>query len=90
MLVGYMRVSKTDGSQTVELQRDALLAAGIDAAHHYDDPPPDAATIAPASRPASRRSATATPWSCGNSTGSAGTYTTWSTPSTTSPPAASG
>jgi DNA invertase Pin-like site-specific DNA recombinase len=29
MLVGYMRVSKTDGSQTVELQRDALLAAGV-------------------------------------------------------------
>jgi hypothetical protein len=25
-----MRVSKADGSQTVELQRDALLAAGID------------------------------------------------------------
>ena len=37
MLVGYMRVSKTDGSQTVELQRDALLDAGIDAAHLYDD-----------------------------------------------------
>jgi len=33
VLVGYMRVSKADGSQTVELQRDALLAAGIDAAH---------------------------------------------------------
>ncbi len=31
MLVGYMRVSKADGSQTVELQRDALLAAGVDA-----------------------------------------------------------
>ena len=27
MLVGYMRVSKADGSQTVALQRDALLAA---------------------------------------------------------------
>ncbi|MHB8692234.1 MAG: recombinase family protein [Solirubrobacteraceae bacterium] len=37
MLVGYMRASKTDGSQTVELQRDALLAAGIDAARLYDD-----------------------------------------------------
>ena len=30
MLVGYMRVSKTDGSQVNDLQRDALLAAGID------------------------------------------------------------
>ena len=37
MLVGYMRVSKADGSQTVQLQRDALLAAGVDAAHLYDD-----------------------------------------------------
>jgi len=37
VLVGYMRVSKTDGTQTVELQRDALLDAGIDAANLYDD-----------------------------------------------------
>jgi len=37
MLVGYMRVSKADGSQTVQLQRDALLAACVDAAHLYDD-----------------------------------------------------
>lgn len=37
MLVGYMRVSKADGSQMVELQRDALLAAGVDADHLYED-----------------------------------------------------
>ncbi len=37
MLVGYMRVSKADWSQTVDLQRDALLTAGVDAAHLYDD-----------------------------------------------------
>jgi DNA invertase Pin-like site-specific DNA recombinase len=37
MLVGYMRVSKTDGSQVSDLQRDALLAAGIEARHLYDD-----------------------------------------------------
>jgi DNA invertase Pin-like site-specific DNA recombinase len=37
MLVGYMRVSKADGSQTIDLQRDALLAAGVDAAHLYED-----------------------------------------------------
>jgi hypothetical protein len=30
MLIGYMRVSKSDGSQTFNLQRDALIAAGID------------------------------------------------------------
>ena len=28
MLIGYTRVSKADGSQTTDLQRDALLAAG--------------------------------------------------------------
>lgn len=37
MWVGYMRVSKTDGSQTTNLQRDALLAAGIDAGSLYED-----------------------------------------------------
>ncbi|MGH3573446.1 MAG: recombinase family protein [Pseudonocardiaceae bacterium] len=37
MLVGYMRVSKADGSQTLDLQRDALLAAGVDDGHLYDD-----------------------------------------------------
>ncbi len=29
MLIGYMRVSKSDGTQTLDLQRDALLAAGV-------------------------------------------------------------
>ena len=37
MLLGYMRVSKADGSQVVDLQRDALLAAGVDAGHLYQD-----------------------------------------------------
>src|SRR4051812_19053099 len=37
MLVGYMRVSKTDGSQVNDLQRDALLAAGIDNRHLDED-----------------------------------------------------
>jgi DNA invertase Pin-like site-specific DNA recombinase len=37
MLVGYMRVSKADGSQVLDLQRDALIAAGVDAAHLYED-----------------------------------------------------
>ena len=29
MLIGYMRVSKADGSQATDLQRDALVAAGV-------------------------------------------------------------
>lgn len=37
MLVGYMRVSKADGSQVLDLQRDALVAAGVGEAHLYDD-----------------------------------------------------
>jgi DNA invertase Pin-like site-specific DNA recombinase len=32
-----MRVSKSDGSQTTNLQRDALGKAGINAAHIYED-----------------------------------------------------
>ena len=37
MLVGYMRVSKADGSQTLDMQRDALRAAGVEAIHIYED-----------------------------------------------------
>jgi DNA invertase Pin-like site-specific DNA recombinase len=37
VLIGYMRVSKADGSQLLDLQRDALLAAGVEAGHLYDD-----------------------------------------------------
>jgi len=37
MLIGYMRVSKVDGSQNLDLQRDALLAAGVLPEHLYDD-----------------------------------------------------
>jgi hypothetical protein len=33
----YMRVSKADGSQVTDLQRDALLAAGVDARQLYED-----------------------------------------------------
>lgn len=37
MLIGYARVSKADGSQTTDLQRDALLAAGVDPEQIYED-----------------------------------------------------
>ena len=37
MLIGYARVSKTDGSQSLDLQRDALRAEGIDAVNVYHD-----------------------------------------------------
>jgi DNA invertase Pin-like site-specific DNA recombinase len=37
MLIGYCRVSKSDGSQSVALQRDALIAAGVDSRFIYED-----------------------------------------------------
>jgi hypothetical protein len=37
MLVGCMRVSSTDEHQSVDLQRDALIAAGVDERHLHAD-----------------------------------------------------
>ena len=37
MLVGYMRVSKADGSQVLDLQRDALIEAGVAEDVIYED-----------------------------------------------------
>jgi len=37
MLIGYMRVSSDSDRQSMDLQRDALLAAGVDARHLYED-----------------------------------------------------
>ena len=37
MLVGYMRVSSADERQSVDLQRDALLAVGVDDRHLHQD-----------------------------------------------------
>lgn len=37
MLIGYMRVSSGADRQSTDLQRDALLAAGVDARHLFED-----------------------------------------------------
>lgn len=37
MLIGYARVSKADGSQVNDLQRDALSVAGVTDGHIYED-----------------------------------------------------
>lgn len=37
MIIGYARVSKADGSQTTDLQRDALLAEGVQEERIYED-----------------------------------------------------
>ena len=40
MLIGYARVSKADGSQSLDVQRDALRAAGSDVAAGVRDDRP--------------------------------------------------
>jgi hypothetical protein len=37
MLTGYMRVSKNDGSQNFDPQKDVLIAAGVDESRIYLD-----------------------------------------------------
>lgn len=37
MLIGYARISKADGSQSLDLQRDALAAAGVSPDRIYED-----------------------------------------------------
>jgi len=37
MLVGYMRVSSDSDRQSTGLQRDALLAVGVDSRHLFED-----------------------------------------------------
>ena len=37
MLVGYMRVSTDTDRQVLDLQRDALIAAGVDKRHLFAD-----------------------------------------------------
>jgi DNA invertase Pin-like site-specific DNA recombinase len=37
MLVGYMRVSTDGDRQVMDFQRDALLAAGVDERHLFED-----------------------------------------------------
>ena len=37
MQLGYLRIVKADGSQALDLQRDALLAAGVEPGHLYHD-----------------------------------------------------
>jgi len=37
MLIGYARVSKSDGSQVLDLQEDALIKEGIQEENIYSD-----------------------------------------------------
>jgi len=37
MMIGYVRVSKADGTQTLDLQKDALIRVGVDSQDIYED-----------------------------------------------------
>jgi len=37
MFIGYMRVSKNDGSQNMDMQRDALIDFGVNEDRIYQD-----------------------------------------------------
>lgn len=37
MLIGYMRVSSDSDRQTTDLQRDALIAAGVESRHLFEN-----------------------------------------------------
>jgi len=37
MRIGYARISKADGSQVLDLQRDALVGAGVSPEHIYEN-----------------------------------------------------
>jgi len=56
VLIGYMRISKADGSQVLDLQRDALIAAGVKRSYLYEDQA-SGKMIGPVWRPASRHCA---------------------------------
>ena len=79
MLIGYARVSKADGSQSLDLQRDALRAPT--SATSTTTSRPASATTARDSTAAGGRSGRATCSSSGSSTASAAPSPTWSTPS---------
>ena len=56
MLIGYARISKADGSQSLDLQRDALREAGVsDDAIYERTKRPDSVRTARGSPPSSRR-----------------------------------
>ena len=75
-LIGYARVSKTDGSQVHDLQRDALIGAGVDPDHIYEDTASGRRDDRPGLAGALKALRQAIRSSSGNSTGSGATCAT--------------
>ena len=55
MLIGYARISKADGSQSLDLQRDALREAGVSDDAIYEDQASGQREDRPGLAPSSRR-----------------------------------
>ena len=55
MLIGYARISKADGSQSLDLQRDAPREAGVSDDAIYEDQASGQREDRPGSPPSSRR-----------------------------------
>ena len=83
MWLGYLRVSKSDGSQPVDLQRDALLAAGVDPAQIYEDRASGQLEARPGLAALLKALRLGDSWWSGSWIGWAATYATSSTPCTT-------
>ena len=78
MLIGYARVSKADGSQCLDLQRDALIKEGVDPDRIYEDRASGAKDDRPGLQACLRALyAKATSSSSGSSTAWAATSPTW-------------
>lgn len=78
MLIGYARVSKADGSQSLDPQHDALRAAGVEPDNIYDDRASGSRDDRPGLAGCLNRCMTAMSSSFGNSTGSVERSPTWS------------
>jgi DNA invertase Pin-like site-specific DNA recombinase len=77
MLIGYTRVSKADGSETTDLQRDALIAAGVFANHMHEVRASDKLDARPGLDASLKALRKVTPWLTGNWIGVEGISGTW-------------
>ncbi len=68
MLVGYMRVSSDGDRQAVDLQRDALLTAGVDEGRLFEDHASGSRDDRPGLAEALASCGRAIVWSSGSST----------------------
>lgn len=69
LLIGYARVSKADGSRVLNLQRDALISAGLAPNRSIKTRPRESAKTARGYESVSRHYVPVMSWAFGSSTG---------------------